>query len=373
MTKRNRVDFINFIRVVATIMVFMLHTTIMQGKTWPAGEIWKSGSWTFIFMTPAWAGVWILFIISGYLAGKGFASGRYKLQINDIMKYYLKKIKKVWIPTIAFIFICCIFVFPSFVIDNPTVIWKFITCLYRGAPGVVGVGATWFVFTLMYLYLVTPIICLLIDKLKISRHKRIIWLLLGTVIIVGACFRQYAFVNKWDWYMKVYSSSIGSLDLYISGILLSYITFDRVEDRINKKLHLILKISSCIAIVTLILYNSWIYFHNDMVIYQYRLPSVYIVMICVYLFAFDYKHNVKNEALSMTSIKKNPFRLIDWFSGISFEFYLFHSLVLNQISPLVGASSPLKQHIKLLVLTAAITIIISIGFSRIFSSRKVNV
>ena len=63
--ENNSIDMLNFLRVAATVFVFVLH-----GRSYVEGV--DNGFWLFAMLTnfPAWAGVWILFFLSGYLLQK---------------------------------------------------------------------------------------------------------------------------------------------------------------------------------------------------------------------------------------------------------------------------------------------------------------
>ena len=59
---------INFLKGIAVLCVFVLHFSLASPQYKP-----------FFMYTPAWVGVWIFFILSGYLIGKSFWQERYKV------------------------------------------------------------------------------------------------------------------------------------------------------------------------------------------------------------------------------------------------------------------------------------------------------
>lgn len=65
--KYNCVNPLNYIRSIAVICVFLLHVSLFS---WQLGFVYDQYTW--ILKTPAWSAVWILFLMSGYLIGKGF-------------------------------------------------------------------------------------------------------------------------------------------------------------------------------------------------------------------------------------------------------------------------------------------------------------
>ncbi len=364
---------IDFLRILATLIVFMLHTTIftthyvdLWGSKWPA---------VFIFKTPAWAGVWIFFILSGYLIGKGWVNQSYKLTIKGASNFYLKRITKVLIPTWFFIFLCCVLVFPEFVLENPTVIVRFLTLTYNGNPGVDGVGATWYIFSIMQLYLIAPIIYFLLEKIN-KKSSNLLIIVLVFIVIAGMLYRVMLFKIGADWSSLVYTPSFSNLDLFTSGFILSYITNNKTKITFANQLteiiiHKIklsrLKSGSVILLMALIIINCWLYFTDQIFIYQYILPSVYIFIVCFYLFVFEYCHSIlgRSKFAAIDVIKFGASNLMHFLSNISFEFYLFHSLVLNRIIRAFTIISPIAFHVKVLIYAAIFTVILAYGYSKI--------
>ena len=70
--KKSNFNPINFYRVIAVLFVFILHSTLFSGKDFPAGHLFNDYKLCFLFALPAWGGCWLLFVLSGYLAGIGF-------------------------------------------------------------------------------------------------------------------------------------------------------------------------------------------------------------------------------------------------------------------------------------------------------------
>lgn len=66
----NNSNSINVLKVVATLMVYFCHSTIVYNETY---FLTKSDyPWLNLFDTPAWGGVWIFLVIGGCLAAYGF-------------------------------------------------------------------------------------------------------------------------------------------------------------------------------------------------------------------------------------------------------------------------------------------------------------
>ena len=368
----NRVDPINILRTIAALCVFFLHTTIFDDSSF-----FKPDSWNFIFRTPAWGGVWMFIILGGYLAGKSYYLCRYNSTVKDSLRYYWQRLTKTIIPTFAFIFICVVFAFPDFIPNNPQVLIQFITLTYRGSPGVDGIGATWYVFMVAWFYLFTPPVAWLLNKVRLLKHRRVIYAAAFACLALGVgAYRIYSYMNEIVWYDSVYTNAIANADLFFGGFLVAYLHLDALKGE-SKTVQFMnrnsfkFKVSAIILLIGTILINCYIYNMAHFTeqpysfIYSDIFPTIYLAVVSLYLIFVD-RNICKYEKVTVRSIKKNPLRLIDAFSVITFEFYLFHSLILNKISPYVHVLGRLRTHVLLLFTAGIITLICSIGFHRLF-------
>jgi hypothetical protein len=368
--ERNNVDALNMLRVMATFCVYMLHTVSASGMYLTLYYKLLDYKWVAVLNTPAWAGVWILFILGGYLAGKSFATGRYLYTPKDTGRYYLTRIKKTYIPTMVFIFVFCIFKNPSWLIDNPKVLPSMLLLTYNGSPGLSGQGHLWFVFPMMMLYIIVPFASFLMEKLSKKVPAFVFVILAGVVAAAGLIYRLIAAENELDWYKYVYTPAYGNIDLFLSGLIFSFFTRNRKEG--NKKIRLATKIIAGISVVAMLEINCFVALLGKNYIYKYIFPTIYVVICLFYFFAFDYKREKKNALPTLSNIRKNPLRIIDWFSGISLYFYIFHALVYNQYKMIMVEKDFLHLFLYLLFVLVMSTVL-GYGFSRIFRYKKKTV
>ena len=201
---KNTVDPINFLRTLGTLMVFGLHTYVFSSQR---GFCYDNRTW--FLQTPAWGGVWIFLFISGYLSGKGFYMKKYQMNFKGICSYYWGRFFKVALPTLIYIYMCCVLIQPDFIKNNPIFISKILTLSYDGNPSFDAIGGTWYVSTLMGLYLVAPFLflCLqfLADKIKEYKYKNLLWIILLIIIAsLGLIARLYLLNQGVDWSSRVY-------------------------------------------------------------------------------------------------------------------------------------------------------------------------
>lgn len=312
----------------------------------------------------------ILFIISGFFIGKGFFNGKYEYSISGILKFYIRRLLKVGVPTWIFIFITGTIVEPEFFYQNPNVISKILTFTYYNIPASNCIGATWYVSTLMQLYLLAPIICWIITMIvkKIRKHLTVkVCFLLILIIIIGLSYRRYLYLSGADWSSKVYVPFYSNLDLYSCGILLNFVKIPSVSGTQKKQfLNSVIKLS----LVVLILVNCYIAYIADyntdfLYCYQYILPSVYIIFVCTYLKVAE-QCLLPQKPFNYRNMIKNPFRLFDIFAKVSFEFYLVHSLVIYKIYIYFAGDNLLYVHFKVILSSFIISIIFAFLLRNMF-------
>ena len=224
-------SFLNLLRCIATMMVYILHTSIFTNSR---GAYLFEKNYMKIFQTLAWGGGWIFFILSGYLEGRGFSDERYAFDMKSICRYYSNKFFKVIVPTFSFLFLCCVLIYPSYIKNNPIAVFKFLTFSYNGNPGANGIGATWYVFTLVPLYLLTPIFAFIVRKA--TERKVSLICIFVALIFIGFLYRYFGIKFGIDWYNMVYTPFFSNIDLFFGGICLNQI----INSFENRKFHNIL-------------------------------------------------------------------------------------------------------------------------------------
>lgn len=361
---KNYVHPLNVYRTIAVMIVFLLHTFLFSSQL---GFSYSVKTW--FLKTPAWAGVWLFFLLSGYLIGKGFISGRYKeggkYTVKSILRFYMKRLIKVGVPTWTFCFLSVLLLSNGFFIENKMVIFKILTFRYYNNPSSTIIGATWYISSLMSLYLCAPFIALLLEwfvgKLKNWKGKlTIVYLLFVVIAIFGLMLRIHLYKKGVDWSSRVYVPFYCNLDIYICGMLINFFDKDRISTMVRK----FLGVGSFLLLVAVVIVNARIYYLSDinascLFFYQYIFPTVYILTGGLFLFIWgDYKE--KQCKLNLESIIRNPLRLIDGFAEISFEFYLVHSMVLGCTYNIWVGTSPFRAHLLLLITAFGISAILSL-------------
>lgn len=354
---RERFDSLNTLRVVALFMVVFLHATCFDGKNFPASALMQDGGMNWIFFTPAWGGVWIFFILSGFLAGKGFAEGRYTFSRKSVLAYYKKKVLRVYLPTMLFIGFCVVLFNPSFFSKND-ILLKMLTSTWDGTAGFPGPGATWYVFTLMWFYAFAPLLCFLAGKLQ---TKGCIIACSVVVMLLGLCERGWQYRHGLDWYTVTYTPPYSNFDLFFVGVLMAYLC--RCAGK-SESVRMGWKTAIAVSLAVLIVANTYFFAHAVFVnVYRYGLPSVYLVLVAAYLYVYQTSADCPAGGGQMSL-------LVNHIDRISFEFYLFHSLIFWRIAPHIGGHTPLGQYAKYLLVGLMISYVFARGWHCVISGMR---
>lgn len=344
--KRN-VNVIDYIRVIATLLVFMLHTLLFTNRIMGTGSVVVFKRY-FLLYTPAWAGVWIFLIISGYLSGNAFLNNKYELNRNGIILFWTSKIIKLLIPTLLFALFYCM-MYPKFITENSGILVRLLTFRYKGIPSSDGLSATWYISTIMKIFLIAPLAIYMIERILKKNRETISWILWLGVVVAGLLVRLMLYKDAADWNSKVYTSSLTNLDLFFSGILINYLP------KTNKKKTK--TVIMWIIFIIMIIINCFVYSKETSVsyfVYQYIFPSVYAIIVTLLIYySLDFTVTKTNANIYIIN------RITLWLSNISFQFYLWHSLVLSIVSDIITAGDVLGTHIKLLGIGFFLSTIIS--------------
>lgn len=257
MEEKNKVDMLNILRFVAFMMIFLLHTKGFIPVKWNenCGKAW-------MLYTPAWAGTWIFFLLSGYGIGAGFYSGKYKMSVNGIAHFYLRRITAVlpiywfWIFTIA------IFVKPEILqlsVEHITYLLKLFFFDYQEEFYSAEFGLGWYMTTLMRLYLVAPLGFFILRKTISSKRQTLLALIL--IILAGfvaRCFMGYhiAVTGKGNWSPNIYKPFYYNFDIFFSGMLLNQLKDHKKE--VSQRHKTAGRIIAILALLLLMLVNCHI-------------------------------------------------------------------------------------------------------------------
>lgn len=319
----NRTDVLNVLRVTATLFVFFLH-----GRGYIDGINETKPLFGILTSLPAWAGVWILFFLSGYLMQKGFDAGRYVVfgQPGPHRKRYFafvgKRLAK--IAPAYYIYLLLFFVLQesTYPFAHPLAMLRVLTFTFNGNGGISGMGHLWYISLAVWMYALAPFFAWLIEKTRRLMRGVFPVMLLTLVIAAGLGARFLMRSLGLGWYDWVYTFLPMNLDLFFGGMLAAAVTRDRIGCA-GKRLRMLLKVSSAALFVVLVSINCYVYYKEQYLWYQYVMPTLYLTICAFLCFSFDGQGFVY-EKPTWPNIRKNPLRLIDAFSPLTYAFYIFH-------------------------------------------------
>ncbi len=359
--KKNLVDPVAFIRSSAAITIFVLHTHIFSNMH---GYVINEGNW--FMKTAAHGAVWTFFFLSGYFNIRGFLGRepKYSLDLHGLKEFYIKRFIKVLFPVWCFYLIALTISEPAFLHIYPETIWRLLTFTYSGEPGCTSIAATWYVSTLAGLYLLTPLFAWICRKLERSKGCVLVIAVSFIVVLLGFIERFFLLLNAADWTQGVFVPVYCNLDVYFCGGV-AYLIARKI------KLPLSAAVSYALSIIVytlLLILHSRIYYLGDIdgkyiILHGYIMPSVYILVlsvVCIFIQNAGYQY----MPVDCRTVRRNPFRLIDAFSLISFQFYLVHSMVLFHLSSYVTGADGAIYNRKMILYGFCISVPLSILFKR---------
>lgn len=302
------------------------------------------------------------FILGGFLSGKGFLiDKKYALNIKGFVQYGINRFSYILLPACIFIFISTALCYPEKLFDVQ-LLFRYLTMTFNGQGGGSGIGATWYVFMVMWLYIATIPLCLLYEyyekkcHIKNANAKAIV--LLCILLLAGGIYRCGMALLGFEWYSYRYVSPLANLDLYFAGIISNKINIPLC----NKEVKYTMLFTS-VLLGAFVAINCAIYYFGELEGYAYLLhiyrnvfPSIYLILVVV-LLACSQKIHVREP------------KAIHFFSKYEYNFYLWHSIILLRISKVIQCQNPLVAHFS----TIGITIFIVMAISIIMTSGEHNI
>lgn len=365
---KNLTDPYAFVRVASAFTVFMTHFDVFCNM-FGYGPATRG----YVLRAAGHGAVWVFFFISGFFNVRGFtgADPVYPLTKKGVLLFYKNRFLRIILPAWCFIFLALSVSEPAFVSLHPAMLIRFITCTYTGDPGCSSIAAVWFVSTIAWLYVLTPVIACLIRKLESHEGRSRMVILLVLVTALGFAERLFLKKTGAEWVQEVFVPFYCNLDLYLAGALaFSLCGKMKAESRKGMVMYGL----SFFIVPFLLLFHSRINYLAETddiyrMIYQYIMPSVFIPVLVAFCLVAESAGYVYERADKMT-IRKNPLRIVDMLGAISYEFYLSHSMILFQLSFLIHSDRAAVFRGKLFLLAVPVTLVFAFLLHRMTDFRK---
>lgn len=325
---------LDLLRIVACVMVVMMHSPIPSDNS--DGIILSSLSY---FTAPC---IGLFFMVSGALIlPPPIAS-----ESNTALPFLRKRLKRVLVPTLVW----TLFYIAVKCFDGSMTPYEVLTSILSIPFSAQGHGVLWFMYTLMGLYLVTPI---LHAWLRNASEREIRFYLL--LWIVAMCYPLL------QMFVKVNNTSTGIL-YYFSGYVGYFVLgywLQRYGEQLSYRVAALLMCISIAAPIVVKLINIEVDFYS---LFWYL--SVFVAIQCV----FWWKTMKRLQIVLHMSDRVKSFITI--FSNLSFGIYLSHIFIMRHLVwnvPFVEhINSQLLQIVVVAFLTLTLSFVVSLtfGFTR---------
>ncbi len=336
--RANSVDFLLALRAMACVMVVLGHAWLCINPHTSVLVIGRLDlSW--IFRSSALAGVWIFFAHSGYLMGKAFWSGRYSLTRPGVQNYLVNRILRIF-PLYFFAIITLLALIPrTDWADIPRQLFELAT--FHNVHNTIA-NQLWSISTEVQYYLIAPILALVLIP-RLRKAREVFGLIVLFLVISIAIPMAQSYLNDvptehyyryWDIF---YAPILPNLAVFVMGWSVNpLLKFWRV--RLNCS-------SRWIVACFLALYMpmSWALYrvlsHGDLTDTSTLLrvsPYVCGLGASIIMFLIESRdRGVKREKLTPDALRRNPWRLVEWFGILSFGIYVWHGQVLISLAPII--------------------------------------
>jgi peptidoglycan/LPS O-acetylase OafA/YrhL len=374
MKPNNHLDALLALRGFACLMVVLHHCYPPRDSI-----IYQGHNLSWLIFSHGWVGVWIFFVLSGYLMGKVFYTERYTIDIPGVFSFWRNRILRI-VPLYYFaLLILTLFVYPNWLrVENWGHLLRLFTFTYEfsvtSQPNMNFNPAFWSLSTEMQYYIFVPFIFSYL-KQQISQLKQV-WLFGWRVFLVVFLIRcvfwialreeirdQFAYVVKY-WYTPL----VTNLDLFLCGFLVNaWIKYQPFNSglEVGTKLSKILQWSKLnkkmIAVILVItLYLSAAYHAYTQELWNlttqsgqgirtaatfFILQPVTALITSFFIWAFEsdtYNNFSCREKLTFAAILANPLRILEVLGNLSYGVYIWHVPIMNNIAPIFTSNIPIE-------------------------------
>ena len=326
---------IDLLRVISCVMVIVLHisaTYVNQNINNP-NQWFTVGNFIDSFMRVC---VPIFLLISG-----AFNIGN-KLN-KDYVYFYKKTLKAIVLPTFIWGFFYCTYITVVSALEgySPTPISIVSTYfrIFSGKP----YYHMWYMYMLVGLYLVTPSICRIIDKIKVNQLFIISFLFIGVGIISNL------FVN-FVWPLEF----INYIGYYILGYCLKH--HCNQDNRGGAYLWFYLLSSFSIFLITEVIVRFNIY---NKTLYFYSYLSPFVIVAAISIFVYFLRHKEFN--INVNRIQPHTFNI-----------YMIHAGIYNTISIFLNKLDRWQNPIWFIPFLTILVLILSFGMSVLINRAIVS-
>jgi peptidoglycan/LPS O-acetylase OafA/YrhL len=355
--------------------------------------IYKGYDLTWILFSHGPVAVWIFFVLSGYLMGKAFYSGRYTANVSGIINFWRNRVLRIF-PLYYFVaLIILVFVYTDYLkLSNWGYLLRVLSFTYNPYVGGQALQFNipfWSLSTEVQFYILVPLIyCFLSSRLKnvwnVATTGAIViavTLLIKFAIWVGFHSQITEDIEQSTmniikyWYVHLSTN----IDLFLCGFLVNPLLKYYEDSNIKLsgvKLLTLRSLAISLLIGLYIFCASYAYYQENWLapdipngfiltpITVFLLQPVTAFITAFFIFVFEankYHDPIRNEKLSFAAILRNPIRSLEIFGVLSYGIYLWHYPIMQKLFPFFTSKMPLESSL----LTIVESLILSIALAAI--------
>lgn len=275
--------------------------------------------------------VYIFYLLSGYVIGFGFFSGRYRMTRASLRSYYINRFLRI-APAYYLNILLCIYVFFPSVRVTAFDVFRFFTFTanidYFSLPFQQLLSI---ISTEMQFYLLAPFLYLAI----VAVTKRIPTLLVGFGILATGILIRYGFavtgmVTDLPTYMyHLYVTVWGMSDYFLIGMLISHIVLQRKERAARFVRHIPDVLFYALALASVVSVNYFHFYPHDWSLYgavhMYMLPAIISAVVGFFLVRTEFQHPYRAPGnRNILVLLTHPKTVLTAAGTLSYGLYLYH-------------------------------------------------
>lgn len=334
-SERSTFDWLMILRVFAWFCVFSIHSYIVFDVK---PDFVFLGNFAFLLHFSAWSGVWVFFVLTGYLMGKMFISGRYELNSVGFLDFLRNRFLQI-VPIYWFvILIISLFMHPEiFRPENLKILVKMLFFVYSGEESLNINGALWSLTTEMHFYFMAPfLVYLTILFVNIDEKIDLIRLIILTIFVLffGLIVRYYINASQGfsflNWSAYIYKPLYANIDVFLLGILANFFVVKTSE--LKLKMSLNFSYLALFTLISLYLFTSYVSYaafreNNLVAFFIIALPTVTAVFSMFFIVLSESGLTKNNECES----KEQRFSFLMYLGALTYPIYVWHEPILISV------------------------------------------
>jgi peptidoglycan/LPS O-acetylase OafA/YrhL len=339
---RNTVDVLLLFRGFACLNVVLCHVI---GGFQPGVRLVSVGGLdlTWLIRTTGALGVWLFFILSGYLMGKGFYTKRYSPTVRSSGKFYLNRFLRIYPLYVFSIFAVWAINFRTFPVNAATLrtLLDLLCFSYYGNTAFPN-SLLWTISTEFRFYLLVPFVFIAAGLLV--KDIRSFVAVMVAILLAGIAYRYDIYLRYFagndfyvQWIHRAYIPLKGDLDMFLSGFVLNYLVQQR---KARKHTSLIAgrlrKLAALFVFAVMLVFYNFISYRAQLFLAPVYSPIFFIFMqtivilsSCFLIYQFETKSNYRVPAIQWSHLIKNPLRSLEIFGVLTYGIYIWHMAVMD--------------------------------------------